>query len=141
MTRTIEVVEAELAEVTSKEYELKAELKRLKNNKDYAYLIGNWYKYDNTGYHTLVKVNEVTDNFDGEPLFKCTAWHYDSQLIGSFNLSYNPNYVIDNTIFSKCYTKSSYQEVSKLVKDVADMALRQICEPPSDYEEMLEREG
>lgn len=33
MTRTIEVVEAELAEVTSKEYELKTELERLKTVK------------------------------------------------------------------------------------------------------------
>ena len=141
MTRTIEVVEAELAEITSKEYELKAELEVLKNRKDYDYLIGNWYICSHTGYETYVKVQSVTKDFGGVPLVKCVAWHNYYQLIGSFSLTYNPNYTFPMDNFSKCYTKSSYQEVSKMVKAVADMALRQICEPPSDYEEMIEREG
>lgn len=141
MTRTIEVVEAELAEVTSKEYELKTELERLKNRKDYDYLIGDWYICSDTGYETYVKVQSVTKDFGGAPLVKCVAWRNDYQLIGSFSLTYNPNYIIPMDNFSKCYTKSSYQEVIKMVKDVADMALRRICKPPSDYEEMIEREG
>lgn len=140
MTRTIEDVEAELAEVTSKFYELKAELEGLKNRKEYDYLIGNWYSCRDTGYETYVKVISVNKDFGGDPLVKCIAWH-KYQLIGSFNLSYNSTYTITMDSFLKCYTKSSYQEVSKMVKAVADMALRRVCEPPSNYEEMIEREG